>query len=259
MTERTPVIAGNWKMELSHKAATEVTGSLKKLLQDVPVSCDVVVCPSFPSLPAVAEELVNNKKIQIGAQNVHWEEKGAWTGEVSVAQIHPFVKWCIVGHSERRRLVGETDEQVQQKAALLQRHGITPIVCIGETQEEREQERTVEKITQQVGSLISGLTRVAIAKLVVAYEPIWAIGTGITPDPNEAAETMLLVRKLIAERFDQEIAERLRILYGGSVNAENVQPFVSEPGVDGVLVGSASLRPLEFVNIIKAVQSEHAK
>lgn len=243
-------------MELSHKATTEVVGSLKKLLQDVTLSADVVICPSFPSLAAVAEELKNNQKIQVGAQNVHWEEKGPWTGEVSVVQVSPFATWCIVGHSERRSLVGETDEQVQQKVVLLQRHGITPIVCIGETAEERAQERTVEKITQQVSSLLSGLNRVAISKLVVAYEPIWAIGTGVTLDPNEAAESMLLVRKLVAERFDQEVAERLRVLYGGSVNADNVGTFMAEPGVDGVLVGGSSLRPLEFVNIIKAVQGQ---
>lgn len=242
---------GNWKMELSHKGSLEVLGSLKKLVQSLTLDIDVVVCPSFTVL-AEAHQLLANHKLQLGAQNVHWEEKGAWTGEVSVTQLLPLVRWCIVGHSERRRLAGETDEQVVRKAVLLERHGITPIICVGETFEEREAGETTGKVSQQMNALLSGFNRTSLSKVVVAYEPIWAIGTGITPQPSEAAETMLLIRKIAAERFDRDVADRLRIIYGGSVNANNAASFVSEPGIDGFLVGGASVRPLEFINIIKA-------
>lgn len=249
------MVAANWKMELSYRASLEVAGALKKMLPAGEAGVDLVICPSFPALPQVAE-ILDKTKAEIGAQNIHWEEKGAWTGEVSVMQIREHAAWCLVGHSERRQLTGETDEQVQLKAALLLKHGLKPIVCVGETDEERQSERTVARITEQVNAVLSGLNRTALARLTIAYEPVWAIGTGETPDPDEAAETMLLVRKLAAERFDSDAAERLRVLYGGSVTAENVRPFVSEPAVDGVLVGGASLRPLELLKIMKVVEEE---
>lgn len=251
----TPLIVANWKMELSHKAALEALTALKKLLKGVTLTTDVVICPSFPTLSEAATLVAGSKKLQLGAQNVHWEERGAWTGEVSVVQLNPFVTWCIVGHSERRALTQETDTDIHAKAALLLKHGITPIVCIGESQAERQQEQTVAKITHQLDVLMTGLNRIAMGKVVIAYEPLWAIGTGETPDPGTVTEVMLLVRKLIAERFESDVAQKVRLLYGGSVTSDNVASFVSEPGVDGALVGGASIRPMQLVEIVKRVQA----
>jgi len=255
--DRKQVVVGNWKMQLSHKAAVEALLSIKKMLEDVTVNIDAVLCPSFTALPELKGLLEKGRKVQLGAQNVHWEERGAWTGEVAVSQLSPFVRWCIVGHSERRALTGETDEQVQRKARLLLTHGITPVVCLGETLEERQQEQTVARVTEQVMGLLAEMTRASLTKLVVAYEPIWAISANnpvALPEPAEVAGTMLLIRKLAAERFGSEAAERLRIIYGGSVNPDNVAAYVSEPGVDGVLPGSASVKPAQYVNIVKTVQ-----
>lgn len=241
-------------MELSHKASLETFTATRKLLKNESIDCDIVICPSFPSLADLAKAVPKNQKFQIGAQNIHWEERGAWTGQVSVLQIRPFVTWCIVGHSEQRALTQETEEEVDLKVNLLLKHGIAPIVCVGETADERQAEQTTAKITAQVSTLLARLTRMDMAKVVVAYEPIWAIGSGITPDPAEAAGIMLLIRKLAAERFGSGTAERLRIVYGGSVNVDNVHEFSAEPGVDGVLVGGASVQPTQLARIIKIVQ-----
>ncbi len=258
MVHRRPLVAGNWKMELSRKAALEVAMSLQKLTRDRDVICDVVVCPSFPSLSEIAAIFARSGRIAVGAQNVHWQEKGPWTGEVSVLQIAGMVQYCIVGHSERRELTGETDEEVIDKATLLMRHGVTPIVCMGETLEERKAGRALEKITDQVEKLFAAMNRTALTKLVVVYEPIWAISshntTGEEPDPREVAEVALLIRKIAAGYFDQEASDRLRILYGGSVRSDNVAAYMGEPGIDGVLVGGASLHPMKFVEIIQQVQ-----
>lgn len=251
---RKPAVVGNWKMELSHKGALELVRALKKLLAKVELTCDVVVCPSYPSLADVAAELKKSGRIAVGAQHVHWEDKGPWTGQVSVTQIAPFVSWCIVGHSEQRELVGLTEEEVRLQTHILINHGIIPIVCIGETASEQQADRTVEKITSQANSLFQNLTRVSLSKLVIAYEPIWAIGTGVTPEASSVAEIALLIRKIAASKFGNEAAQRLCILYGGSVTPDTVGPYVAEPGIDGVLVGGASVHPMQFVGIIKAVQ-----
>lgn len=253
--DRKPLVVGNWKMELSHKASLEVARAVKKLLSKEDLKVEVVVCPSYPSLAGVGEFFKGSEKIQVGAQHVHWEETGAVTGAVSVLQIAPFARWCIVGHSEARELSGQTDEQVREAASLLLKHGLTPIVCLGETREERERGETIAKVIQQTDMLFAGMTRASLSKLVVVYEPIWAIsaqGTGQVPEPAEVSEIVVLIRKQVAARFDAESAQRLRILYGGSVTAQNVRAYVSEPGVDGVLVGSASIHPMPFVEIIKS-------
>lgn len=255
---RIPLVVGNWKMELSHKAALETARAIKKLLSPIELSAQVVLCPSYPSLPEVSAIFKNSEKVEVGAQHVHSEEKGAFTGAVSVSQILPFVQWCIVGHSEQRSLCALREEHVRDSAALLLRHGITPVVCLGETWEERQREETVAKVTQQMETLLSGVTRAALSKLVVAYEPIWAIsaqGSGELPEPGSVSEIVLLMRKLVATRFDGEAAEKLRVIYGGSVKADNVAAYVSEPGVDGVLPGSASTNPLQLVEIVKAIQN----
>lgn len=252
--ERRPVVIANWKMELSHKASTEAANAIKKLLKDVKVDADIVLCPSYTVLEDVKQVIGQTEKLQLGAQNVHWEENGPYTGEVSVTQLTPLVKWCIVGHSEQRAATSETDEIVQRKADLLLQHGITPIICIGETLEERQADQTVEKLTQQMSVLLSKATRVALTKIVIAYEPIWAIGAATTPEPDDIAGSMLLLRKLTAERFGNEVAQRLRIVYGGSVTPKTIGPIISEPGIDGVLVGGASLHPMDLVEIVRIVQ-----
>jgi len=250
------LVVGNWKMELSYKGELELARALKRQFKNVPVTdTEVVVCPSHPSLAAVGEVFGAGSKVALGAQHVHWEEKGAWTGEVSVLQVTPYVKWCIVGHSEQRALSGMTEEDVQRTVSLLVQHGIAPVVCVGETREEREADQTVAKVTGQVKVLLSKMVRTGLLKLAVVYEPIWAIGTGDTPDPTDAAGIMLLIRKIVAGRFGNEAAQRLRILYGGSVKSDNVEPYIKEPGVDGVLVGGASVQPRQFVEIVKIVQA----
>lgn len=250
------LVVGNWKMELSYKGELELARALKRQFKGVPVTgTEVVVCPSHPSLAAVGEVFGAGSKVVLGAQHVHWEEKGAWTGEVSVLQVTPYVKWCMVGHSEQRALTGMTEEDVQRTVSLLVQHGIAPVVCVGETREEREADQTVAKVTGQVRVLLSKMVRTGLLKLAVVYEPIWAIGTGDTPDPTDAAGIMLLIRKIVAGRFGNEAAQRLRILYGGSVKSDNVEPYIKEPGVDGVLVGGASVQPRQFVEIVKIVQA----
>ncbi len=249
------LVVGNWKMELSYKAELEVARAIGSLMKSEPTDkTAVVVCPSYVSLTAISELFKKSKKIEIGAQNVHWEEKGAWTGQISVKQIGSHVDWCIVGHSEQRTLTQESDEEVQRKASLLMQYGITPILCIGETREEHDADKAVEKITEQVRTILNKTTRTALTKMVIAYEPIWAIGSGEMPDPDDVAGVALLIRKIMAERFGNEVAQRLRILYGGSVKADNVDQYVNQPGIDGVLVGGASVQPLKFVQIVRAVQ-----
>lgn len=246
-----PLIVANWKMELSHKAALEVTRSLKSLAQHTKLGAEVVICPSYPSLEAVGKLLGESNQWQVGVQNIHWEERGAVTGQVSILQIQHLARWSIVGHSEQRALTGETEEEIQKKVALCLKHGLAPIVCLGEDEQERADDQTVARITYQVKKLLAGIDRSALSKVVIAYEPIWAIGTGDTPEPSEVASIMLLIRKIVTERFEEEAARRLRTLYGGSVTATGAKELAAEPGVDGFLVGGASIHPLEFLKIIE--------
>jgi len=257
--DRRKLVMGNWKMELSHKAEVEMIRALKELFKGVILEqTDVVVCPSFPSLSAVAEGLKKNQKMDVGAQTVYWEEKGSVTGMVSISQISSFVTWCLLGHSEQRAITGETDEQVAARAGMLVRHGITPVVCIGETADEREADQSVDKVTKQMKVLISVLTRAAMTKVVVAYEPIWAISSNDPeelPEGDEVAGMAVLIRKLVAGRFGGEVAGKLRVIYGGSVNESNIDNYIQEPGIDGALPGGASLQPRQFVEIVKKVEA----
>lgn len=255
--DRKALVVGNWKMQLSYKGELELARALKNLLRGVTVTADIVVCPSFAALEAVGEVFKNSDKVELGAQGIFGEEKGAFTGQVSVLQISSLVRWCIVGHSEQRAVYRLTDGDVQRQADLALKHGLVPIICVGETAEERATEQTVKKITEQVTGLLQKLTRASFSKLVVAYEPVWAIGSGEQPDPNDISAILLLIRKLITERFDRQASDRVRLLYGGSVTPDTVGLFVSEPGVDGVLVGGASTHPNQFVDILKKVQAAH--
>lgn len=244
-------------MELSHKSAIEVVNAMKKIIQEKLYPVDIVVCPSFPSLAAVHASM-HGTPISIGAQNVHHEEKGAFTGSVSVASLREFITWCIVGHSEVRKAEGDSDTLVAQKAKLLLSHGIRPIVCIGETEEQHDADETISVISAQVDILLSSLDRVSLLKTVIVYEPIWAIGTGNLPDPNEVYEVLLFIRKRIAVHYDIELADRVYLLYGGSVQASNVSSYIARPGADGVLVGGASIHPRDFLDIVSRVASAYA-
>jgi triosephosphate isomerase len=246
-----PLVIGNWKMELSYKGEIELARSLMSSLREMSEQIDIVVCPSYPSLESISE-LLRGARVGIGAQHIHWEEKGAWTGAVSVLHVAELVSWALVGHSEQRQLTGETETEIQKQIELCLKHGLMPVVCIGETAEERQQDQTVAKLSAQVESVMQQISRTSLSRLVIAYEPIWAIGTGVTPDAVDVAGAMLLIRKLVAERFDQEAAQRLRVIYGGSVTERNCVSLLTEPGVDGVLVGGASVRPIEFVAIARA-------
>jgi triosephosphate isomerase len=258
MADMRALVVGNWKMELSHKSSIEVCSAMKKMLSGKELAVQLVVCPSFPSL-SVISELAEGTPLEVGAQNVHQEERGAYTGNVSVSQLRDFVSWCIVGHSEVRRSQGDSDLLVAQKANLLLTHGIYPIICIGESEEDHTMGRAIEVLSLELDVLLSSLDRVALLKAVIAYEPMWAIGTGVLPDPNEVYEVMLLIRKKIAERFDADLAERVRILYGGSVQADTVARYISGPGADGVLVGGASIHPRDFLGIADNVAAAYAR
>lgn len=255
--DKIPLVVGNWKMELSHKSAVEVFSAMKKMMSGKEYPVEIVVCPSYPSLAAVAAES-KGTSIAIGAQNIHHEERGAHTGKVSVAQIREFVSWCIIGHSEVRASEGDSDLLVAQKAKLLLQYGIMPIVCVGESEEDHAAGKTIAAISLQSDVLFSSLDRVSLLKTAIAYEPMWAIGTGVLPDPNEVCEVLLLIRKKIAEKFDHELADRVRILYGGSVQVDTVQEYISGPMADGVLVGGASIHPRDFLAIAEKVAALYA-
>ncbi len=255
--DKRPLVIGNWKMELSHKSAVEVCSAMKKLVQDKEYAAEIVVCPSYPSIPAIAAAL-KGTSIAVGAQNIHHEEKGPYTGSVSVSTLREFITWCIVGHSEVRYSQGDTDEMVVHKAKLLLSHGIRPVVCVGETQEQHAAGETISAVSAQVDVLLSSLDRVSLMKTAIAYEPIWAIGTGNIPEPNEVYEVLLLIRKRIAEKFDVELAQRIYLLYGGSVASSTVSPYIAGPGADGVLVGGASIHPRDFIDIVSKVAAAYA-
>ncbi len=250
--DKTPLIVGNWKMELSHKASLEVFASLQKIMSESSHAADVVVCPSFPSLDAIARA-AKETDIAVGAQNIHHEEKGAYTGSVSINQVREFISWCILGHSEARNAYGDSDVRIMQKAKMLLAHGIRPIVCIGETKDQYDSGETISVISAQLDVLLSMLDRVSLLRTVIAYEPVWAIGTGEMPDVNTVYEVLLLIRKRVAERFDVELADRMYLLYGGSVKPDTVAPYIAGPGADGVLVGGASTHPRDFAEIVSQV------
>lgn len=256
--EKGSLVIGNWKMELSHRGEVELARSLKDLIKGTTIKSQIVVCPSFISLPAIKDEFARLKRIALGAQNVFWQKPGAWTGQISITQIQSFVSWCLVGHSEVRATLQPREEAVADSASRLIAANICPIVCIGETGQERQEDKTAEKIRRQIDVLLQALDRSALAKTVIAYEPIWAIGTGLHPEPDTVAEVVLLIRKQIAQRYDRALADRVRVLYGGSVKAGLAAQYVSGPLADGLLVGGASVHPREFVDIVAEVDDAFA-
>ncbi len=246
---RKPVMAGNWKM---YKTAAETTSFFEKFLPLVRdcSHCEIVICPVFVNLPA-AVEAARGSNVRIGAQDLFWETEGAYTGEVSGPMIAAAGgSHVIVGHSERRQYFGETDESVLKKTRAALNAGLTPIVCVGETLEQRESGRTAAVLAGQFDKGIGPLSPEEFGRILIAYEPVWAIGTGRTASPEIAAEAHRVLREQARARFGEEAAENLRILYGGSVKPENVKGLMAQPQIDGALVGGACLKPESFASIV---------
>jgi len=254
MAERRPIIAANWKMHMTHLEAIQAVQKLSYLLdRDDAERVDVVICPPFTAIRSV-QTLLDADKLAygLGAQNVHAESKGAFTGEVSAPMLKALnVSYVIVGHSERRQLFGEDDAAVNRKVRTVVGHGMTPIVCVGETLEERDAGGTESKVSQQVRRAFADVEAGKASEAVVAYEPIWAIGTGRNAEPGDAGRVVEVVRQTLAERYSDDVAKAVRVQYGGSVKPGNIRGFMAHPEIDGALVGGASLDPEELALIVK--------
>lgn len=249
MPTRYPLIAGNWKMH-GTRAETEKLLSALKIQIATCVDREVAVAPPFTVLET-ATRLLAGSPIRLAAQNLYWESQGAFTGEISGLMLRDLgCTYVIIGHSERRQYFGETDEQVARKVRAAQRDGLIPIVCLGETLEERERGDTLTVIDRQVRAAFHGQEKTAIASLVIAYEPVWAIGTGRTATPAQAQEVHAAIRTILAELSDHQVAQAVRILYGGSVKPDNVDGLMAEADIDGALVGGASLQADSFARIV---------
>ncbi len=242
---RTPFIAGNWKMNMTAASGKQLIEELKPLVKDA--NCKVALCVPAILIPAMTEA-AKGSNIEIGAENVHWAEKGAYTGEISCEMLKEYgVKYAIIGHSERRQYFGETDEGVNKRTLAALANGITPIVCVGETLEERESGVTEKVLDHQLEVGLKGIED--ITAVVIAYEPVWAIGTGKTATDEQAEETIAYIRKKIGELFCPKCAEKVIIQYGGSMNAKNCKGLMAQPDIDGGLIGGASLK-LDFATIV---------
>jgi triosephosphate isomerase len=251
MTNRTPLIAGNWKLHNTVAESQALAGAIAAHVGDG-LACEVVLGPVATSLTAVKQRL-EGSAVGLSAQNTHWEDSGAWTGELSpTLLVDAGCGYCIIGHSERRQFFGETDEGVRKKVAALLVHKVVPIVCIGESLEQREAGKTLDVVLGQIEAATEGFDAVALAPLVVAYEPIWAIGTGRTAKAEDAQEVHSAIRGRLAELKGKSWADSVRILYGGSVKPSNADELLSQPDVDGALVGGASLTADNFIPIIDA-------
>ena len=254
MAERKPIMAGNWKMHHTHLEAIQVVQKLGYRLEPADYDrCDVVVCPAFTALRSVQTVIEADRlSIQLGAQNSHWEEEGAYTGEVSPGMLTKLnVSYVILGHSERREHFGETDEMVNRKVKAVLAHGMTPIMCVGETLDEREGGQTEAKVSGQVKGGLDEVEPEQVGQLVIAYEPIWAIGTGKNATPEDANETIGTIRSMVAGLFNEDAARSVRIQYGGSVKPGNIGAVMAMPEIDGALVGGASLDPDDFAHIVR--------
>ena len=241
-----------------HGMLAEAHALVRQLLGLEAESVEVVVCPPFTALASVAQ-LLKGSSIGLGAQDLYWEAQGAYTGEVSPAMLADAgCRYVIIGHSERRTSFGETDETVRKKLAAALKQGLTPIACIGETLAEREANRTVDVLTRQLEGGLKGLSEADARRLVIAYEPVWAIGTGRNATPEQAQDAHRFIRQHLAKRFGAATAEALRILYGGSVNAGNAASLLHQADVDGALVGGASLKAESFAAIVKAAEEAKA-
>ena len=250
---RTPIIAGNWKMNKTVEEARELVSEMLPFLKDMQ-GVTTVLCPPAPSLLPIAA-MLEGTDIGLGAQNMHWESSGAYTGELAPAMVSEFGQYVILGHSERRAYFGETDETVNKKILAAQANGLIPIVCVGESLEENKAEQTADVVSKQIKA---GLADVS-TDLVIAYEPIWAIGTGLAATAELANDTIKTIRAVLAELFGEEDAQNIRILYGGSVKGSNAAEYFSQSDIDGALVGGAALKADAFAEIAAAAQAEVKK
>ncbi len=250
---RIPLIAGNWKMNTTVKDALSLIKNMQPGLNKIH-GVEKLVCPPYISLTA-AHAILKGGGIKLGAQNVYYEEKGAYTGEISPSMLVDFCEYVIIGHSERRQIFGETNEMINKKAKAVINTGMKPILCIGETLEENEKEQTAEVLGRQLFTCSD--KTYFLSGLVIAYEPIWAIGTGKSATGEDANKTIGFIRQFVSRLHGNNIADEVRILYGGSVNMTNIAEFMNEPEIDGALVGGASLKADEFVSIVK--QASEAK
>jgi len=248
MNHRTPIVAANWKMHTTVRTAAELCRALRESIDNVK-SVEKVVCPPFPFL-ALAHQTLAGSSLKVGAQNVFWEEKGAFTGEVSPPMLADLCEYVIIGHSERRKYFGETDETVNRRLKAAMAKGLRPIFCIGETGDERQAGRTNEVLLRQVRGGLAGIE--ITSGFVVAYEPVWAIGTGVPATGEMANDAIGLIRREVASLYGGELAQATRIQYGGSVDGANIDEFMAEPEVDGALVGGASLKADVFTAIVEA-------
>lgn len=246
---RKPIIAGNWKMHMTPSEAVKLVNELIPLVKDA--VAEVVVIPPFVDLTEV-KKAIEGTNIELGAQDMYWEEKGAFTGEVSPLMLKEIgVKYVVIGHSERRQYFGETDESVNKKVLSALSHGLNPIVCVGESLAQREAGQAFDIVKNQTKLALQGVSKNDVIKVVIAYEPIWAIGTGKTATSRDANDVIKVIRDTIAEIYDRETAENVRIQYGGSVKPGNAHELMAESDIDGALVGGASLVASDFAQIVK--------
>ena len=249
-SKRNAVIAGNWKMNKTPSEAVQLINDIKPLVENA--GCDVVVCTPYVDL-SVAVEAVKGSNIKVGAENVHFEESGAFTGEISAPMLKEIgVEYVIIGHSERRTYFGETDVTVNKRTLAALKHGLKVILCVGEYLEQREQGITAELVAMQTKIALNIVTAEQMKNVIIAYEPVWAIGTGKTATAEQANEVCAVIRKAVADLYGNDTAEATTIQYGGSMNAKNADELLSQPDVDGGLIGGASLKPQDFATIVAA-------
>ena len=245
---RTPIIAGNWKMNKTPAEAAQLVEELKPLVKDAP--CEVVVC--VPAVDyATVKEAISGSNIHLGAQNVHWKESGAYTGELSAQMLKAAgAEYVIIGHSERRQYFGETDATVNLRVKAAVAAGLTVILCVGETREQREAGYTDALVEYQTLIALTGLTQDEVKSTVIAYEPVWAIGTGLTATDEQANETIGVIRAALKRKYGAKVSDAVRIQYGGSMNPANVKGLMAQPEIDGGLIGGASLKAPDFANVV---------
>jgi triosephosphate isomerase (TIM) len=249
---RRSFVAGNWKMNTDVHSSVKLAQGIVSGCKDVVGKVDVAVCPPFVYLQQVGAAL-QSSHIALGSQDVYFEQKGAFTGEISSAMLKDVgCAYAICGHSERRHVIGETDELINKKVHAAILGGLLPILCVGELIEERKANKTAEVVTRQMKKGLAGLTPEKMSAVTIAYEPVWAIGTGLTATPQQAQEVHAMIRKLVAEMYDRKIAGDIRIQYGGSAKPDNAGELMAQEDVDGLLVGGASLKADDFVAIVKA-------
>jgi len=252
---RKTIIAGNWKMYKTISEAIELTNGLKRSLYDI-TDVEIVVCTPFTCLDAVSE-LIAESNIKLGAQNMYWQEQGAFTGEISPLMLKDLgCKYVIIGHSERRQYFSETNETVNKKVKASLTHNLTPIVCVGEKLEERKAEKTFDVVRGHIINGLKDIPKEQLSRVVIAYEPVWAIGTGLTAKPEQAQEVHGFIRQLLSEISDNETAQNITIQYGGSVKPENTKELIKQKDIDGALVGGASLKTETFAEIVRISSQE---